>query len=66
MDRPRHQHVRHVTRAGRSGVRGATRPGATSPDSARPNVEFLTAADRAELLADLIEALRDIEALRGL
>ncbi|MGW7082666.1 hypothetical protein ACWGH2_04080 [Streptomyces sp. NPDC054871] len=51
-----------MTRSGRTGARGATGPGATSPDSARPNVEFLSAADRAELLADLIEALRDIEA----
>ncbi|MGW0906015.1 HEAT repeat domain-containing protein [Streptomyces sp. NPDC002853] len=39
---------------------GATAPKTPGPDSARPNVEFLTAADRAELLADLIEALRDL------
>lgn len=38
----------------------ATAPDIPSPDSARPNVEVLTAADRAELLSDLIEALRDL------
>ncbi|WP_371526180.1 HEAT repeat domain-containing protein [Streptomyces sp. NBC_01283] len=39
---------------------GAAGPASPSPDSARPNVEVLTAADRAELLSGLIEALRDL------
>lgn len=39
---------------------GVTVPKTPGPDSARPNVEFLTAADRAELLTDLLEALRDL------
>lgn len=39
---------------------GAAGPASPNPDSARPNVEVLTSADRAELLSDLIEALRDL------